>query len=415
MNQRQHDGGPLPEAERIELVDVLRGFALCGILFVNIMWFKAPGGFPGIGYEETPLNRAAVAAVTILAQGKFFTLFSFLFGWGFATQFLRAEARGATAGFAPLFLRRLLILGLIGAVHAVLLSEGDFLLLYALVGLLLLPLRSTRPEILLRWAKWILALLAAVWLLMFGALALGRAFPDGAEEIAASDRELEESFRSEGQATTAAYLDRAPVRVVAKRIENYGRNAWILLLLGPVVLAMFLLGVAAGRNGLLHRASEHQVLLRRIRNWGLVIGLPLALLCAAGLDRLPTLSALVCLQLNSVLAGPLLALAYCASITRLWQRPHWQRWLRPLAPLGRMALTNYLLQSLIANVLFYGYGLGLARRVSPSLALLIVLAILAGQLVISGWWLRRYRFGPVEWLWRALTYGRREPLRRTAG
>ena len=169
-------------------------------------------------------------------------MFSFLFGWGFATQFLRAEARGATAEFVPLFLRRLLILGLIGAVHAVLLSGGDILLLYALVGLLLLPLRRTRPEILLRWAKWILALLAAVWLLLFGALALGRAFPEGAEDIAASDREIEESFRSDGQATTAAYLDRAPVRVVAKRIENYGRNAWILLLLGPVVLAMFLLG-----------------------------------------------------------------------------------------------------------------------------------------------------------------------------
>ena len=258
-------------------------------------------------------------------------------------------------------------------------------------------------------------LLAAVWLLLFGALALGRAFPDGAAEIAASDRELEESFRSEGQATTAAYLDPAPVRVVAKRIENYGRNAWILLLLGPVVLAMFLLGVAAGRHRLFRRASEHQVLLRRIRNWGLAIGLPLALLCAAGLDRLPTLSALICLQLNSVLAGPLLALAYCASITRLWQRAHWQRWLRPLAPLGRMALTNYLLQSLIATLLFYGYGLGLARRVSPSLALLMVLTILAGQLLISSWWLRRYRFGPVEWLWRALTYRRREPLRRNTG
>ena len=79
-----------------------------------------------------------------------------------------------------------------------------------------------------------------------------------------------------------------------------------------------------------------------------------------------------------------------------------------------MALTNYLLQSVVANFLFYGYGLGLARRVSPSLALLIVLAILAGQLLMSSWWLRRYRFGPVEWLWRTLTYGRREPLLRTA-
>ena len=249
---------------------------------------QGPGGFPGIGYQETTLDRAAVAAVTALAQGKFFTLFSFLFGWGFATQFLRAEARGTTAGFAPLFLRRLVTLGLIGVGHVVLLSEGDFLLLYALIGLLLLPLRRNRPEILLRWVKWLIAVPAAVWLLLFGVLALGRAFPEGATEIAASDREIEESFQSDGRATTAAYLDPKPARVLAKRVENYGRNAWILLLLGPVVLAMFLLGVAARHYRLFWRASEHQVLLRRIRNWGLAIGLPLALLCAAGLDRLPT-------------------------------------------------------------------------------------------------------------------------------
>ena len=152
-----------------------------------------------------------------------------------------------------------------------------------------------------------------------------------------------------------------------------------------------------------------------MRTWGLAIGLPLALLLAAGVNRLPALSALICVQLNSALAGPLLALAYCAGVTLLWQRVRWQRWLRPLAPLGRMALTNYLLQSLVAALLFHGYGLGLARRVSPSLALLIAVAILAGQLPISGWWLRRYRFGPVEWLWRTLTYGRRQPLRRAAG
>ena len=366
MNRRPHGDGPLPEAERIEVVDVLRGFALCGILFVNIMWFKAPGGFPGIGYEGTTLDRAAVAAVTVLAQGKFFTLFSFLFGWGFATQLLRSEARGATAGFAPLFLRRLVILGLIGVGHVLLLSEGDILLLYALIGLLLLPLRRTPPESLLRWVKWLLAVPTVVWLLLLGALTLGRAFPDGAAEIAAADRETEAMFLAEGRATTAAYLDPAFARVLAKRLENYGRNAWLLLLLGPVVLAMFLLGMAAGRHGLFRRASEHQVLLRRIRNWGLAIGLPLALLCAAGLDRLPTTSALLCVQLNSVLAGPLLALSYCALITRLWQRAHWRRWLRPLAPLGRMALTNYLLQSLVATLLFYGYGLGLARKRPPN-------------------------------------------------
>ncbi|MCY4374421.1 MAG: DUF418 domain-containing protein, partial [Spirochaetaceae bacterium] len=117
---------------------------------------------------------------------------------------------------------------------------------------------------------------------------------------------------------------------------------------------------------------------------------------------------------NGTVAGPLLAMAYGSGIALLWQRPGWQRLLRPLAAMGRMALTNYLLQSVIATLLFYGYGLGLARRVSPSLAIVIVVAILAGQLLVSGRGRRRYRFGPAEWLWRTLTYGARQPLRRAA-
>ena len=415
MNQQSGGLGPVGDAERIEVVDVLRGFALCGILFVNIMWFKGPGSLGAFSYEGTPLNRLVAAGVITLAQGKFFTLFSFLFGWGFATQFLRAEERGAAAGFPRQFVRRSVVLGLIGVVHIALLSEGDILLLYAVVGLLLLPLRHSRPEILLRWVKWLLVVPAAVWLLFFGALALGRAFPDGAAGIAASDRETAEAFRTEARTTTAAYLEPAFARTAATRVEIYGRNAWLQLVLAPTVLAMFVLGLAAGRRDLARHAVDHRALLRRVRTWGLVIGLPLAVLFAAGMSLLPTLSALSCLWLNGAVAGPLLAMAYGAGIALIWQRPGWQRWLRPLAAMGRMALTNYLLQSVIATLLFYGYGLGLARRVSPSLAIVIVLAILAGQILFSGWWMRRYRFGPAEWLWRSLTYGVRQPLRRAAG
>lgn len=390
---------------------MLRGFALCGILFVNIMWFKAPGSLGGFGYEGPPLDRLVAAGVFALAQAKFFTLFSFLFGWGFATQFLRAEECGS-AGFPRRFLRRSAILGLIGVVHIVLLSEGDILLLYAVLGLLLLPLRRARPEILRRWVKWLLIVPAAAAVLMTGALALGRAAPEGAAEIAASDRETAEEFRSAARTTTAAYLDPTFARSAVTRVENYGRNAWIQLFLAPAVLAMFVLGLAAGRRRLTPDTAEHRALLRRVLAWGLVIGLPVAVLSAAGASLLPTLSALMCVWVNGTVAGPLLAMAYGSGIALLWQRAGWQRVLRPLAAMGRMALTNYLLQSVVATLLFYGYGLGLARRVSPSLAIVIVLAILAGQLLVSGWWLRRYRFGPAEWLWRTLTYGVRQPLRR---
>ena len=302
---------------------------------------------------------------------------------------------------------------MIGVFHIVLLSEGDILLLYAVLGLLLLPLRRSRPEILRRWVKWLLIVPAAAALLMFGALALGRASP-GEAEIADGDRETAEQFRTEARTTTAAYLEPAFARTAATRVENYGRNAWIQLFLAPTVLAMFVLGLAAGRGHLTPETADHRALLRRVLAWGLAIGLPVAVLSAAGASLLPTLSALMCVWVNGTVAGPLLAMAYGSGIALLWQRAGWQRVLRPLAAMGRMALTNYLLQSVVATLLFYGYGLGLARRVSPSLAIVIVLAILAGQLLVSGWWLRRYRFGPAEWLWRTLTYGARQPLRRAA-
>ena len=269
-------------------------------------------------------------------------------------------------------------------------------------------------EILRRWVKWLLIVPAAASVLMFGALALGRAAPEGAAEMAATDREMEEEFRTEARAVTAAYLEPAFARTAATRVGNYARNGWLPLVLAPTVLAMFLLGLAAGRRGLTPHAVDHRALLRRLRTWGLVIGLPVAALSATGAALLPTLSALMCLWVNGTVAGPLLAMAYGSGIALLWQRRGWQRCLRPLASMGRMALTNYLLQSVVATLLFYGYGLGLARRVSPSLAIVIVVAILAGQLLISGWWLRRYRFGPAEWLWRTLTYGTRQPLRRAA-
>ena len=405
--------GPVRDDERVELVDALRGFAVCGILFVNIMWFKAPGSIGTLGYEGALLDRLAASVVTVLAQGKFVTLFSFLFGWGFAMQLQRAERRGAVAGFPRLFLRRLLFLGLIGSAHIVLLSEGDILLLYAIVGMLLVPLRHARAEVLLRWAIVIVAASAAICALLVGSLALGRAF--SAAEMAQVDVELAEEIRREAQAVTAAYLDPAFLHEVASRLATYGRNAWILLVSSPTVLAMFLLGFVVGRRDLARRVADHQVLLRRVCAWGLGIGLPLALLVGVGVSRLPTLSALQAFWFNAAAVGPVLAIAYCAGLALLWQRAAWRRWLRPWAALGKLALTNYLLQSLIATFLFYGFGLGLARRVSPAAALLITVGILAAQLLISGWWVRRYRFGPAEWLWRALTYRHAPPMRRAVG
>ena len=401
------EAGPASASERIEVVDVLRGFALCGILALNILAFKAPGSIPSFGVADAWIDRLASSAVVLFAQSKFFTLFSFLFGMGFSMQLLRAERRGVP--FAPLFLRRLLVLGVIGAAHHTLLWDGDILLRYALIGLLLLAVRSMPTGMLLRWAVGLLAIPLAVYLLAFAGLAVARVIPAFADDVADLDRQVAVETAEEVRSFTAAVVGSSYKAAVVARVQELDLAS--SLVPGMTILSMFLLGLAAGRVDLAGSLAEHRDLLRRVRTWGFVVGLPIAALVAVGINRLATVHALMAILFNVALAGPVLAMAYAASVGLLWQRPGWRRLLRPLAAFGRLALTNYLGQSLVSTFLFYGWGLGLARRIPPAQALAIAAGILAVQILISNWWVRRLRFGPAEWIWRTLTYGRPQPLR----
>jgi uncharacterized protein len=175
----------------------------------------------------------------------------------------------------------------------------------------------------------------------------------------------------------------------------------------PTVLAMFLLGLYLGKEGILNDVPGHRDLLRAVRFWGLGLGLPASLLVTLGYALLPPSSAMVALAFDQALAGPILSLGYGAALTLWAQTPAVQRLLRPMAMTGRMALTNYLLQSLFGTVLFAGDGLGLAGKVSPTVAIALAAAIFSAQMALSCWWLAHFRFGPMEWLWRTVTYGRR--------
>jgi len=177
------------------------------------------------------------------------------------------------------------------------------------------------------------------------------------------------------------------------------------------VLAMFLLGMVIGRRRMWEQLELHGPLLKRVLLWGLVVGLPANLLMAMDSGPMgggggdgPGLMGLADAVLYTLGVAPL-ALAYVAGFALLWQRPSWQRVLRGLAPTGRMALTNYLSQTVIASLLFYGIGFGLGGRVGPTYFLPLVLAVLAAQTLFSRWWLARYRFGPMEGVWRKWTYG----------
>ena len=392
--------GPVLRQERIEAIDVLRGVAILGILIVNM------------GLFSLPESSGAVAGTTdrliyFFAQEKFKALFSFLFGLGLAVQLMRAEARGAR--FVPLYVRRLCVLLLIGVVHFLLLWDGDILHDYALLGFVLLLFRPASPKTLLVGA----AVLLAIPLLFFGittnAAITRHANPQvqawinyetGAEDEATSDDFWDTYAHGSYAEMVTLRASELPRDVSPDTDDAY-------------VLAIFLLGLYAGRRRIFHDVSAHLPFIRRVQRWGLLIGVAgnAAFAVGGSFDPSPTSVTQNVGRLCLVVAAPALMLFYASTIVLLMQRETWRRRLAPLAAVGRTALSNYLLQSLIGTTVFYGYGLALFGKVSPSLGLLLTMAIFLVQIPLSAWWLGRFQFGPVEWLWRSLTYWQRQPMR----
>jgi uncharacterized protein len=391
--------GPISGTQRIGLLDVLRGFALLGILLANIEVFA------GLIFQLpetrtwTGADRMAAFVVDVLVHEKFYSIFSLLFGIGFSIIMRRTLERGAA--FAPLFRRRLWLLLGIGLVHAILIWAGDILVLYAVLGFVLLLFRERSQRTILAWCA---ALLASPVLVYFLFLVAGMPDPFTSPPRVVEGPDIAEmifgAFRSGG------YDD-----VVAANALMYA-GGWIryfIFIRIPKVLGMFLLGLWLDRRGLLRDVAAHRGLLRRVVLIGLLVGIP-ANTAVAYLNMrgayLP-FSPLGLVQTALAVVGvPALALGYVAAIALLFQRPETRRVLLVLAPAGRMALTTYLSQSVLGVVLFYGIGFGLWQRLAPMTVYGIAFAIYAAQLVVSRLWMKRFAYGPVEWLWRRLTYRR---------
>ena len=407
---------PVPPGERILSIDVLRGVAVLGILFVNMLWFAQPALYmeqAGIRWWTQPWDLAAEAFIRFAAEGKFITMFSFLFGLGMAIQMRRARRKGVP--FAGLYARRLLILLVIGLAHGLLLWHGDILTAYAVLGFGLLLLRHTDTHALVGWAVVLILVPVALAGAVAGLVALASLTPDGAERMQAAMQEQQEMLVGLVERSVEAYRHGGYPETLERRARDFTFMWSYFFLWLPPILGLFLVGLMAGRREIFRRAGEERPLLRRITFWGLVVGLPANALHAWGTLRgLSGMDgSLLGFALSAVhsVGAPVLAFGYMAGLTLLLTRPRWQRGMTPFAAVGRMAFTNYLAQSLICTTLFYGYGLGLYGRVGPAAGLALTLGIFALQLAWSPWWLNRFRYGPVEWLWRSLTYGRLEPFR----
>ncbi|WP_415916128.1 DUF418 domain-containing protein [Xanthomonas arboricola] len=401
---------PIATSERIAVLDVLRGFALLGILLMNIEAFVGPLDLAVTGVEPHwhGADRVADALVYLLVQGKFYTLFSLLFGMGFAVMAQRAAQAGR--GLLGTYLRRTVGLLVIGLLHALLLWSGDVLVTYALLALLLLATRSV-PTVTLPWFAALVYCCAPALTLLYGvAGTLMQLDPAAAVEWKAAMADAAQQAAANVQAQRAAFGSGSYTQATLQRWHDLQYAMTGLSINGPAMLGMFLLGSWFVRSGAI-AAPEHFPRLFRALRYGVlplglgVMGVSYALepwIDPARLDlRLSGAFAL------SLIAGPLMSLGYAAWVVRLAPRLAW------LAPAGRMALTNYLMQSLVCTWIFYGYGLGYFEQLPRVWQLPFALALFALQVVLSQLWLRWFRFGPMEWLWRSVTYLRVPPMRRS--
>ena len=402
----RHLEAPVSAQQRIVTLDIVRGFALLGILIMNMPGFVSSIFIEADGSHlwSSPIDRAAELARDMLFSGKFNSMFSLLFGIGFTIQFARMEQL-APGHATHLYLRRLLILLAIGLVHAMFFWTGDVLHVYAVLGLLLLLVMRHMSD----RAIVALIVLLLVYPAISGVVRLLVVTPD----ITAMRVAQAQAFEASNNLAYGGGTFIAAAREHMREFAHFYDNVWSLWgTLGFYVqmATTMLLGVLVGRHRLAQRIPELLPSIRRIQGWALSVGLVCALTFGIifEIQRTPGPTPLKVLgSLAYTISRPSLMIFYVLTIVRLAQLPSWQARFAPIAATGRMPLTNYLMQTLICTTLMYGWGFGLWGTVGPAAQLLLAFAIFfVIQVPLSILWLRRFEYGPLEYLWRVATYGR---------
>lgn len=404
---------PVTNNDRAPVLDMLRGFAILGIFLNNIYYFSGYGFLSDQAkrsFSTYPADKWVDWLQITFVEGKFYTLFSLLFGIGFSIILIRNEQRGTNG--IRVFYRRLLFLMLIGAIHLYFFWEGDILFLYALIGLLLPLFR--------RWSDRSLLTAAAVLILSPIVIDLVKYWTQWSPALllqpfgAALDKQVgitEQNFSgylfSEANGwehwrnwQSSAFLYRYMYILDSNRIVK--------------VLGIFLLGFYVGRKMIYARLAEYKPLLKKVFFTGLIIGLPfsIAMTYFEKDEKFLPLSAWgMADTVSYALAVVPLGLALVAGLSLWWLRSQ-NSLLRLFIPVGRMALTNYLSQTAVAIFFFYGVGLGWGQRAGLVWMFAFVVCYYMFQILFSRMWLAYFNYGPFEWIWRQLTYGKTLPLRR---
>jgi uncharacterized protein len=402
---------PVSEAERIDSLDVLRGFALLGILAMNIGSFSmiSAAYFNPTAYGDlTGANGWVWRLTHILVDMKFMAIFSMLFGAGIVLMTSRAESRGQAV--KGVHYRRVAWLIAFGLLHAHLLWYGDILYWYGMCGLVVYLFRRLRPGWLIVWGLSSIAIASALMAMAGWSMQVWP--PDALDAFAADWQPTLEMTAAEVAAYQGSWLEQMAYRVPkALELETSTFLFWAAWRVGGLMLlgmALFKLGVFS--------AQRSRALYSTLIALALLVGVPVIVYgvnwnFSVGWDS--RYSFFYGMQFN-YWASLLVALGWVGLVMLVCQKPSLAPLTRPFAAVGRTAFSNYILQTLICTTVLYGHGLGLFGQLERTQQFAIVLAVWAFQLVVSPIWLRYFLFGPLEWLWRSLTYWQRQPFRRAA-
>nr|WP_244093927.1 DUF418 domain-containing protein [Jeotgalibacillus sp. R-1-5s-1] len=385
---------PLEQQGRIQALDVMRGFSLLGIFIVNMISFHSPiYYYDPYSWWGDSVNAQTYWFINVFVQASFYPIFAMMFGAGLAIQHYRMKEKGQSfTGFA---IKRLAVLLVIGIIHAFLVWSGDILITYAVTGFFLIWMLTLS-------GKMLLILGFIIYFLPQTLLAVILIFASAVDPTTVTNfssvQGIESSINNYGAGTIGEILN--------QRMDDWlvANNTAGFVSIVIAILPLMMIGAGIAKTGLLRRASEKKKM----------IGVLAAVFLAAGLvvKTIPYWAEtnLAYDFMQDFVGGPLLSLAYMAIIALAMTSSLMAKLLSPLAKTGRMSLTNYLLQSVIGTLIFYNYGLGLYGEVTLLTGTLMALGIFIMQVILSEIWLSKFKQGPMESIWRKLTYPKTQKI-----
>lgn len=406
---------PVESKARIQILDILRGFAILGILMVNMPLFNSPfvARLSNFTIWESVPNQIADIFIRFFFEGKFYSLFSMLFGIGFFLFLQKQNESGKS--IIPTFRRRLFYLLIFGVLHITLLWFGDILFFYALFGFILILFKKKSTRGLKKWIITMILIPVVFTGLAVLMVTLGKMHPEGAEQIEASFAQQEQQMRDVSERALEVYPSGSFSEIIDIRLTEWKNTLGGILVFYPNVFAMFLLGFYFAKKGWLFNIKENIAVFRKMFWYGLILGIIGNAIYTYGMhhssqmDMNPTTFVAM---IGFGFGVPAMTLFYIASFALAIEKGFFNWCTKMLAPVGRMALTNYLLQSIICTTLYYSYGGGLYGQVNIWQGIILTFVIFILQIFFSRFWLSRFYYGPFEWLWRTLTYKKIQPFKK---